>query len=290
MTAIAHRHTFTRLCGLLLGSALIASTPLSAGVVLKLETVHFDARERLESTHMEVDGQQIKMDLALPGEGGQGEQSTLVFRGGETPEIVVIQHRNETFMVLDPDSVAALGSEMRVAMAEARAQIDALPPEQRAIVRRMLEAQLGSLETRPKPPPTTVFPTSFRKTLNDLPCRRYDVYRQGTLIREVWVSPWNDVTGIRQAFDTLHQMSDFYSDLMRSFDQLAATGFGGGFALDQHPFDDLQHMDGFPVLTRNFIEGALASEITLRSVSAQDLDPTRFAPPEGYRQTALPPR
>ena len=178
---------------------------------------------------------------------------------------------------------------MRVAMAEANSQIQALPPEQRAVVQRMLESQLGKARAAPKPPPSTVIGTGDRKTINQLPCERYEVYRGGELIREVWVAPWSEMSGAREAFATLNEMSDFYSGLMSSFEQLAASGFGGGFTLDQHPFDDLKHMDGFPVVTRNFINGGLANRVVLRSLATQDLDPEDFAPPEGYRQTALGP-
>lgn len=265
--------------------------PAGAGVVLNLETTHHvGPKTHLESTQMEVAGEHLKMDIALPGREQETASSSMIFRGGEKPEIVVIRHQNRSFVILDPESIVVLGSEMRAAMSEANAQIETLPPEQRAVVRRMLEAQLGTAKDAPKPPPSTVLETSDRKTINRLPCRRYQVYRQGELIREVWAAPWSEVSGAREAFTTLHAMSDFYSGLMSSFEQLAATGFGGGFALDQHPFDDLKHMDGFPVLTRNFVNGSLATEVVLRSVEAQDLDPAGFAPPEGYRQTALAPR
>ncbi len=280
-------------CGLFcaLFCNILLTVPAEAGVVLNLETTHHaGSQTRLESTRMEVAGQLLKMDFALPDSEREAVQSSMVFRGGETPEIVVIRHQNQSFVVLDPNTVLALGSEMRAAMLEANAQIEALSPEQRAVVRQMLDAQLGTVLAAAKPPPSTVIGTSDRKTINRLPCRRYEVYRQGELIREVWVAPWNEASEAREAFATLHAMSDFYSGLTSSFEQLAASGFGGGFSLDQHPFDDLKHMDGFPVLTRNFVNGGLATEIVLRSIEAQDLDPTGFDPPAGYRPSALTPR
>ncbi len=293
----------------LLLTTLLTTASASADVVLSLETTHHtESATHRESTRMEVAGRQLKMDITNPGSRSESigltttpglttapsltttPVHTMLFRGGDTPEIVVVRHQTKSYMVLDPNTIAALGSEMRVAMVEANAQINALPPEQRDIMRRMLDAQLGQARALTKPPPSTVLATSERKTIQGLPCRRYDVYRQGELIREVWAAPWNTTTGAREAFEALREMSDFYSGLMASFEQLAATGFGGGFTLDQHPFDDLEHMDGFPVFTRNFTRGGLTTEVALRSVEQQDLDPEGFLPPEGYRPTALPPR
>lgn len=278
----------TALCSLGL-AWVVAGTPLmGTSFVMRVETTeHRGAEPRVESSQMVIEGERLKMDLYKAG--SDDLNHTMVFHGGDKPRIVVINHRDKSFLIMDPGSIEALGREMQAAMAEARQQIATLPPDQRAMVQKLLDAQVGAAE-KPELPPTTVMKTSERDTLQGLPVARYDVFRAGEKIREVWVTPFNEVSGSQAALTVLQDMSDFYSDLMESFEKQASASFGGGFALDNHPFADLQHMNGFPVVTRNFDQGSLKTEIKLRSVEQQESDPAAFEPPAGYRPTTLGPR
>ncbi|MEM7349960.1 MAG: hypothetical protein AAF657_04085 [Acidobacteriota bacterium] len=255
---------------------------------MELETTDYGGEEpRVSSSQMAIDGQRLKMDLGRSDDGGLNH--TMVFHGGEKPRIEIFNHRDKSFLVMDPESIKALGEEMQAAMAQARDQIAALPPEQQAVVRKLLDAQLQQAK-KPELPPSTVMQTSERQERQGLPCRKYDVFRDGDKIREVWVTPWGEVRGSREALAVLRDMSDFYSELMESFEKQASANFGGGFALDNHPFADLQHMEGFPVVTRNYADGSLKTEIVVKSIENQIFEPEAFLPPAGYRPTTMGPR
>ena len=276
-------------CVVILSCAVLAGSPLSAGVVMNLETTdHTGPEPGVETSQLAVDGERLKMDLESSAEDGLNH--ALIFRGGEQREILVVNHGRKTFQVMDRESIAALGSEMRLAMSEALRKVEALPPEQRAVVQKMLGSQLGVAGSRPAPPPSTVLRTSERETFQGLACVKYEVFLAGERIREVWVTPWSAVPGAREAMSVLRDMSGFYGELMESFERLAVTSFGGGFTLDHHPFDELQRMNGVPVVTRNYERGGLSTEIVLRSVREEELDPSDFEPPAGYRRTAMGPR
>ncbi len=46
-------------------------------------------------------------------------------------------------------------------------------------------------------------------------------------------------------------------------------------------------MDGFPILSREFRDGQVIRETTLKSAVEKDLDADLFAPPEGYKEVDL---
>ncbi len=257
---------------------------------MNLRTTDFsDPSSRAELSHVEdsrmtVDAGRLRMDIRS--EADAGLNHTLVFSGGESSSITVIDHREQSYSVIDRESIAALGNEMRILTQTTALRIQSLPPEQRVIVQKMLESQLGKARGKPPLPPGTVIRTSDRDVVSGLSCVKYEVFSDGKKRREVWVAPSSEVRGGGAALAVLREMSDFFSTLMVSFEEMAA-GLGGDFRLGRHPFEDLRRMDGFPVLSRNFAGGRVKTEIVLLSVEQQQLDPSDFEPPPGYRPAAI---
>lgn len=274
-------------------SCAAAVTPLKADVVMNLRTTDYAApTPRIEETRMAVllsgkgpdrDSGMLKMDITSP-----DRDHTLVFRGGENPSITVIDHRRKSFSIIDRESMAAYSAEMRMLMQATAMRVESLPPEQRTIVKKMLESRFGPDPGEGHPTPGTVIRTGERDTLSGLPCTEYGVFEGGKKLREVWVAPPTAVRGGEPALALLREMSDFYGTLMGSFEQMAQD-FGGSFGADQNPFEDLTRMHGFPVLTRNFADGRVDTEIALLSIEEQRLSAAEFEPPEGYSAAAMAP-
>ncbi len=270
---------------LLIGGGV--ALPLEAGVVMSLRTTDYSSLDpRVEDTRMAIrtaaGGQAqgiglLKMDITSSAK----RNHTLVFRGGESSSITVLNHREKSFSVIDRESIAAFGAEMRVMMAATSMRVETLPPEQRAIVKKMLESQLGTGRGKTPEAKAAIIRTSDRKTLSGLPCVKYEVFQGGKKLREVWIAPPAAVRGGESALALLRQMSDFYGTLMASFDELA-SGLGGGFGLNQNPFEDLARMRGFPVLTRNFSGGRINTEVALLAVDERRVPAAEFETPEGY--------
>ncbi len=269
---------------LLLGCALAAS-PLAAGVVMNLRTTDYAGPSpRIESSRMVIGAGALKMDLESESESVLNH--TIVFRGGETPSITVIDHREKSYLIMDRESIEALGIEMQMAMQAATSRIGELPPEQRAVVQKMLEGQFGRSRSEAERAPSTVVRTSDRDMKSGLPCVKHEVFRRGEKLREVWTAPSSEVPGGEASLALLREMSDFYRAMMSSFERIAASS-GQRFRLGQHPFEDLGRMDGFPVLTYNFTRGRVETEIILLSVEERQLEPAELEPPPDYRPTAL---
>ncbi len=270
-------------------SCAVMVAPLEAGVVMNLRTTDYSSpAPAVEETRMVVDSGVLRMDITSPrrraGEETSPRNHTLVFRDGESSSITVIDHRQKSFSVIDQESMAAFGTEMRMMMQATSMRVAALPPEQRAIVQKMLESQYGPDRGEGRPAAGTVIRTSERQTASGLPCVKYEVFQGGKKLREVWVAPPAAVRGGEPALTLLREMSDFYSTLMGSLEKVA-PGLGS-FRSDRSPFEDLARMNGFPVLTRNFAGGRVDTEIALLSVEEQRLSAAEFELPAGYSPAA----
>lgn len=252
---------------------------------MKLRTTDVSrAGTYVEETRMEAHDGLLKMDMASPRKASEATAKPshgLIFRGGEGASITVINHRDQSYSVIDQQSIEDLGTEMRLRMQATDLQVESLPPEQREVVRRMLDSQLGKVRSAPRRAPGTVVRTRERATVSGWVCTKYEVFQAGKKLREVWVAPIDEIQDGEPALAILSEMSDFYTSLIDSVEQ-AAPGFGAGFRLAQHPFEDLRRMDGFPVLTRNFVGGRARTEVLLLSVEESPPPATTFGPPEGY--------
>ncbi len=265
---------------------VVMNDVVMSDVVMRLETIDYSLSEpRVETTRMAIRPGEgaglLKMDIRSASADEEGRNHTLIFRGGEESSITVIDHRKKSFSVIDRDAIAAFSTEMQIMMQATTMRIESLPPEQRAIVQKMLESQVGKTR-QTEPVPSTVLKTHERETLSGRPSLKYEVFDRGEKLREVWVASTTTVPGGESALVLLQGMSDFYSTLMDSVDR-TVPGLGGGFRVDQNPFEDLDRMEGFPVLTRNFAEGRVKTEIVLHSAEEQSLSSAEFEPPEGYQ-------
>ncbi len=270
-------------------SCALAASPLAAGVVMNLRTTDYTGPvPRTESSRMTIGAGVLKMDLESESETGLNH--TTVFRGGETPSMTIIDHREKSYLVLDQKSIETVGIEMRMAMQATNLRIGELPPEQQVVVRKMIESQLGRSQGEAAVAPSTVVKTGERDTMSGLPCAQHEVFRRGVKLREVWTAPASELPGGEGSLAMLREMSDFYRAMMSSFARIAAASLGGGLPLGRHPFEDLRHMDGFPVLTYNFAGGRVATEIALLSIEQRRLEPAELEPPADYRRTTLDPR
>ncbi len=271
-----------------------AAVPLEADVVMSLRTTDFSSPSpEVENTRMAIrpsageQAGQLKMDITSPrGEAAEAPREprrnhTLVFHGGESPSITVVDHRKKSFSIIDRESMAVFSTELRMMAQATSMRIGSLPPEQREIVQKMLDNQYGPDRSTPRLAAGTMVKTSGRETLSGLPCVKYELFQRGEKLREVWVAPAAAVRGGEPALALLREMSDFYGTLMASFERIAPA-FVGGLRPDESPFEDLRRMNGFPVLTRNFAGGRIKTEIALLSVTEQQLSAGELEPPEGY--------
>lgn len=255
--------------------------PVFGGVVFEVETKDHD-RGEAGTTEVQAEGKNLKMSVRS---GESGQDDDMIFRGGDRPEMVVVDHSDESFMVLDGAALEQVGGQIGDAMAEMKKALESVPENQRALVEKMMkERGIGGPSADQAGPTTEVRRTDEKAEKLGYPCVRYDVFRDGQRVRELWVTPWSKIEGGEEAEESFSDMADFFKQMMDSFsDQL-----GGGFVDTDNVFAEMAEIDGFPVVTRDFDDdGSLDSETSLRSARRRTLDPDAFEPPAGYKRRSM---
>ena len=267
---------------------LLASAPLCAGVVYEIETTdHAQSPPKTESIQAAVEGRHLKMGIASGGDGKPGE---MIFRGGDRREMVVIDHDDRSYHLVDEKAIEELAGHLSEAERMMKEALKNVPENQRAMLENLMKEKMPPTGDAPKRPRSELKKTGERAEKNGYPCVKYDVYRNGQKIRELWVTDWNNVEGGNDVVGAFEDMADFFTELLDSI-----PTFGGqGPDFGDPAFEHMRELGGFPVVTKEFDDdGSLEGETALRSARRQPLDPDAFEPPSGYKRQEMfapPPR
>jgi hypothetical protein len=157
-------------------------------------------------------------------------------------------------------------------------EMEKLPPEQRAMMEKMMKGKMPGTEE----PPTQRVETGELDQVGEYPCAVYTLYSDEEKVREVFLADETVGADIAEAMEAFHALARFAEGLMKVAQNLP---FGN---LIEIPFQEVQEMDGFPVRTRIFNgEGEVVLERTLKSVTRRDIESVVFEIPKGYKGKSL---
>ncbi|MGI9236361.1 MAG: DUF4412 domain-containing protein, partial [Woeseiaceae bacterium] len=163
------------------------------------------------------------------------------------------------------------------AMKQMEAQMANMPPEQRAMVEKMMEGRMQGMTDQKgasAPPPRVEAMGSAK--WNSYKCREYAVFEGEQKVQEVCAAKLDDVDGSDEVIEAFTAMAAYIKKMTESMPMMKNDGLNPGELMEQ--------IDGFPVHTVDYLNGQVVREMSLDSVIEQDLDPDMFTVPKGYRR------
>lgn len=256
-------------------AAALVAPPIGAGVVFEIESTEHDGdSQRTVSIEATVEGENIKMDVPER----DGGASEMIYRG-DRKEMVIIDHDEKSYMVIDQEVIESMGGQIRQAMEAALANV---PESQRAAAEKMMKERMGAMSS--ELPATKIRRTDERAEKAGFPCVKYETLKGDGVVSEMWVTPWDKIDGADDAVAAFESMAGFFEEVIAGF---AAAGVPMADAFD-NPFEHMKKVGGFPVLTRELADdGSVESEAILRSSRRQRIDPADFEPPAGYARRSM---
>ncbi len=275
-----------RLLLITLTLATLVNAPLFAGVVYEIETTdHEQSPPKTESIEMAAEGNHLKMGIPARSESGK-KDGFAVFRGGDDPKMVVVDHEQQSYYEMDRAQAQAIAGKVNDAMSQMQEALKNVPEDRRAMVEQMMKQQMP--QSAPELPKSTMRKTGDKATHAGFPCVKYEVLMDGRKVRELWVTDWNNIEGSQDVKATFEEMADFFRELMESFSGMAGAAGGLPGGNNMGFFEHMKELDGFPVITKEFNDdGSLGNEATLRSASRRTIDPEDFEPPAGYKRQEM---
>ncbi|MGE0387718.1 MAG: DUF4412 domain-containing protein [Gammaproteobacteria bacterium] len=185
------------------------------------------------------------------------------------------------YRVMDKRSLEAMSSRMNAAMTQMQAELARMPPEQRAMVERMMGAQMGPAGAAPAPADAIqAVDTGRGDRVGGRDCRIWNLLRNGRIDREICAAPFASLPGAGDMKQTFARMAALFEGLrMPAVQSHAAPAF-----------EAIDRIDGFPIRTREYAAGVPNGvEHVVTAWKAQALPAQMFAIPPGYTQQAIMP-
>jgi hypothetical protein len=258
---------------LVTAALVLVALPSSAGVLYEVESSY---GETATKAGIAVDGLKMKMDVAS----GEKDWNGYMLFDGDSREMIVVNHDNKTYFVIDQEQMKKLAATVNQAMASVDQALAALPESQRAKMEKMMKSRMPDMATPREP--SELKKTGGSESVNGFDCEVYEVWRGGVRERELCVTDWDNVAGGSEVEDVFIEMGEFMTEMLDSLPKM-----GGGGSLGDATYEHIKEMNGFPVRTREYDNGKLAGQSSLVSSKEADLDPADFEPPKGYKRQDL---
>ncbi|HEX6928430.1 MAG TPA: DUF4412 domain-containing protein [Gammaproteobacteria bacterium] len=245
--------------------AIIAVATSAAALPAAADTriEYVDERTGKTQSVLSIRGNEARMDSA-------GDTGYTLFDAGNGA-LTIVNPRERTFTVMDEASMNAMSRQVASAMAEMRAQLDQMPPEQRAMVEKMM----GGMGNAGK----SMLETKVERTGRIMTRAGYDCeqvfFSVGNVSRtELCVVDAGEIEMPDADRATLNAMHA----AMRAMAENMMSNFG----MESAP--DMEALGGMPVYTKHSNE---ESGEVLKSVTHDGIDASLFTIPDGYREEKL---
>lgn len=255
-----------------------ASFCLAGGVELTFETKDMRKKDTAWTQKMYVSGQKVAMQISS----GQSRAATMIFRGDK--ELAwSVNHEQKEYIEMTKESMDELGQTMNSAMAQMKEQMANMPPEQRAMMEKMLQGQLGGAQGAPpaESRAVTYKKTGEKKTVSGYPCVKYDVLRGKEKVREMWVAPWNGLKDLKETSAAFEAMGKFFQKILESFKD------NPFYKSMDNPYSGTSELQGFPVVSTEIDNGVPTHEMTLKRIVKTTVSENLFTVPAGYKKNSM---
>ena len=261
--------------------SLVAATPSFADSILEFQSTEFNQGEPIVGTvQISTSGNDTRLEIISV---TSAEAGGMIFHG-ERDEMIILDHAQGNYMVIDQARMNAMASQVSQAMSQMQEALAEMPPEQRAMAEQMMQRQFPAAP--PKQSAETINDLGSHGEVAGIACRNYEVMRDGQKVRELCMSDWDDIAGGQETAGALKDVAGFFEGMRQAF---SGAGAMDAFDRQQELFGHMNELDGYPVLYRDFSAGgALERQVILTSARQEEVSTGFFEPPQGYTFQELP--
>jgi hypothetical protein len=224
-----------------------------------------------------VQGNNFKMDFY---ENGTKLDGAMIYRG-DKKEMIMVNHQDKTYVVLDQATMNELVSVMSEAMKQFEEAMKDATPEEREMMEKMMKGKMPGMGGAEDVEP--VLKKVGTGKANGYSCTKYDVFRGEVKISQHCVAPWNSIDGGDEMKTVMLEMAQFMDQMAKSFSKSKGI-MGQQIQFENNVFNQLRKLNGFPVQTIDYENGTVESESNFVSSKKVSLNPNDLEPPAGYKK------
>lgn len=259
--------------GILIVGVTLA-TAASADVTMKLKETHDldKPKQRVSTSTLMFNA----TSMATRRDGADTEQSRVIFRG-DKDLMWLIHDDKKSYQQIDKAMADQIAAQMEAAQAQMKAQLDQLPPDQRAKAEEMMKKYGGSMPGQGADLKLEYRKTGETRMINGQRCTKYDTYWGKDLTSYAWVAPYSAL-----------KLTPADAAVFKKMGEFAARLTGSLGKSQQRDLIPMHELGGIPLLTQQLDHGKVTSETQIESVTRSPLPAGTFDLPQGYKVQPMP--
>ncbi len=251
---------------------VLASTAY-AGMIIKSTSKVYGPHQLSAETTLYLGAGKLRMDTT----DSSGRKQIVIFRK-DKQLFWVINPAKGTYAEITKAQLHQMKQRMEEMKRQMKEAMKNMPPEQRAMMEKMMKERMPSMNQEKAPP--VVYRKVGRDRVGAWQCTKYEGVVHGTKTEDVWVTPFSVVKVTPSDLETLKEMGDFFSEL--------SSGTSSSALEDVGKWE--KTFKGFPVKNVSYEKGKRVYEDQIEEVKRSTLSQKVFELPQGLRkETLMPP-
>jgi hypothetical protein len=253
---------------------LLAGLTASAGVVLDSAELDPASGKVRSTTTVRAEDGKLRMEHYE----GTKQTAVMIFKDDV---LYVLDPADSSYVLIDRASIRQIADTVNPALEQMQAQLERLPPEQRAMVEQMLNDSMpGGLGGGPQPL-REVRRTGRVDEVAGMSCRIHEMLADGLLEREVCVAAAGSMPGGLQFYAALSRMGRLMQELMDSIDAPWLKQ-----SIDEQ-WTNVEKLEGVPIRGREYQNDEVVSELVVKDIREEVAPAGSFGVPEGYTRREI---
>jgi len=225
---------------------------------------------------MFIQNGKLRMDTQETSENGE---SQMIYDHG-TKTMLMVDVDGRMYTLINEPMLGQLKSRMDAMKKQMEAQLANMPPEQREMMKNMMAGKMGMDQKAKNKPPKKVMKTDKTSSAGGYDCVVYEVKAGTKKVREFCVTEWSKFKNGNEVKTAMKGMNQFFGDFMESMQGMMPED-------EESPFAEIDQLNGFPVIFKEYKNGKVFETATLKSVSDKSFSDDIFKAPKGFQQQQM---
>jgi hypothetical protein len=243
--------------------AIFVAAPGWAGVRIRVESTEL-ATQKTTTQEILLDSDRLRVNMG----GARAGTSVLFLTDGGRNRMVILDKDKNEYREIDQQTMNQVSQQMQGAMAGLQAQLQNMPPEQRARIEQMMRGRgLPGPAAAPQP---AVYTAKGSGTVNGFACTKYEGMRGAEKIAELCAAKPEELHLSASDFQIFEKMREFGASLMSG---LANSPLAGARMMNLME----RGYEGFPVEQTSYSGGQANNRTEVKSAERANFSDAEFS-------------
>lgn len=250
---------------------LLAATAAHAGVYLESSETEIGESGKPAITKMWFDGGRMRTERV-----DGSENDVMIFK---SQTMYVLDPKAKSYHKFDKAAAERMGGHLAAAKKQMEEHMANMSPEQRKQMQDMMAKMGGAAAGMMggKTPVRTLKNTGRTETVAGIKCTVWETLEDGKKEEEICAAAPYSIPGGDEIMKTFRELSTMFGSMVKDLKSMTGEGL----------WEDIEKINGVPILTRDFDNGKASSEMRLTVVKQTAAPATAFDVPAGYKEKKI---